>query len=396
MAAEGLRVVAVASREASEVEEDPYHDLTFLGLVGILDPPREDVAESIRQCQQAGIQVVMVTGDHPETARYVARKVHLAGDDEFEVMTGTELGEDGAEVSERIRESGVFARVTPEQKLALVDARQDAGGVVAMTGDGVNDAPALKSADIGIAMGERGEEVAREAADMVLLDDSFPTIVRAIQQGRNIFQKIRKFVIYLLSGNAGEILAVGIATVLGAPMPLTPLQILYLNMINDVFPALAIGVGKGSDEVMERPPRDPEESIITGRNWGEIIGYGAVIAVTILGAFAFALEVLDYSTPRAVTVSFLTLSISRLLHVFNMRDPGSGVLRNRITQNPFVWGAIVVSVGLLLLAVYVRPLAGILEVTRLDWTGWAVVGVSSLLPVLAGQAYLLLVGRRRL
>jgi Ca2+-transporting ATPase len=390
LAEEGLRVLALARKRVADADATPYDDLGLIGLVGLLDPPRTDVRPVIERCQEAGIRVVMVTGDHPETARAIADAVGLRMN-EHAVETGADLGSvealDG-DARERLLRAAVFARVTPKQKLDLVDLYQDSGQVVAMTGDGVNDAPALRSADIGVAMGQRGTDVAREAADMVLQDDAFSSIVEAVRQGRIIFDNIRKFVVYLLSGNVGEILAVGGAATVGLPLPLLPLQILYLNVLNDVFPALALGVGRGTDEAMDRPPRDPEESVVTPYLWGLIGGYGVLIAVTILGAFLVALYPMGMETPRAVTVSFLTLSISRLLHVFNMRTPTSGLFDNEISRTPYVWGALALCLGLLLLAVYWPPLAAILSVVPPGSDGWLLIAGASVAPLLVGQAYL--------
>ncbi|MFP4228721.1 MAG: cation-translocating P-type ATPase [Salinivenus sp.] len=391
LAQEGLRVLALAQKNVDDTEAPPYEQLGLLGLVALMDPPRTDVRPVIERCQDAGIRVVMVTGDHPETARAIAEAVGLEMN-EYAV----EKGEDFTSIESlsdtdqtRLLQAAVFARVTPKQKLDLIDLYQASGQVVAMTGDGVNDAPALRSADIGVAMGTRGTDVAREAADMVLQDDAFSSIVAAVRQGRIIFDNIRKFVVYLLSGNVGEILAVGAAAGFGFPLPLLPLQILYLNVLNDVFPALALGVGRGTGEVMDRPPRDPEESVVTSYHWGLIGGYGVVIALTILGAFLAALQGLDMNVDQAVTVSFLTLSISRLLHVFNMRSPDSGLLNNEISRTPYVWGALALCLGLLLLAVYWPPLAAILSVVPPSLNGWLLIGAASLVPLLAGQVYLL-------
>ena len=390
LAEKGLRVLALARKTVDQADASPYTDLELLGLVGLMDPPRTDVRPVIERCQKAGIRVVMVTGDHPETARAIAEAVGLHVNEH-----SVERGEDFISIDrldeenrERLRRTAVFARVTPKQKLDLVNLFQDAGQVVAMTGDGVNDAPALRSADIGVAMGQRGTDVAREAADMVLQDDAFSSIVEAVRQGRIIFDNIRKFVVYLLSGNVGEILAVGGAATFGFPLPLLPLQILYLNVLNDVFPALALGVGRGTEQAMDRSPRDPEEPVVTSYHWGLIGGYGLVIALTILGAFAVALGGLGMETERAVTVSFLTLSISRLLHVFNMRTPTSGVFHNEITRTPYVWGALGLCLALLLLAVYWAPLATILSVVPPGLEGWLVIGGASVVPLLVGQIYL--------
>ncbi|MGM0578465.1 MAG: cation-translocating P-type ATPase [Myxococcota bacterium] len=397
MAEEGLRVLGLATKEAADCDVAPYESLELLGLVGLLDPPRADVRDAIRRCQDAGIRVVMVTGDHPATARKIASDVGLIHGDDVDVVSGSEfdvLERDGDDVRRRFLEADVFARVSPKQKLDLVDLHQEHGGVVAMTGDGVNDAPALQSADIGIAMGRRGTEVAREAADMVLLDDAFTSIVSAVEQGRVIFANIRKFVIYLLSGNVGEILAVGAAAVVGAPLPLLPLQILYLNVLNDVFPALALGIGPGSGSEMQRPPRSSKVSVLEREHWWAIGLYGAIIAVAIGGVFWVSLGVFGFPVERAVTVAFLTLSISRLLHVFNMRWADSGLVVNEISRNPFVWAALALDVGLLLLAVYFVPLAGVLSLVHPGTTGWLLVAAASAVPLVAGQAWLVLRARR--
>lgn len=390
LAQEGLRVLALARKTVNDADVPPYEQLALVGLVGLMDPPRTNVRPAIQQCQRAGIRVVMVTGDHPETARSIAEAVGLDMN-EHTVEEGPDFTSieslDRAD-RDRLLRTSVFARVTPKQKLDLIDLYQDSGQVVAMTGDGVNDAPALRSADIGVAMGERGTDVAREAADMVLQDDMFSSIVAAVNQGRIIFDNIRKFVIYLLSGNVGEILAVGAAATLGFALPLLPLQILYLNVLNDVFPALALGVGRGAEEVMDRPPRDPTESVVTARHWRLIGGYGILIGVIVLAAFFTMLYGLEADTARAVTVSFLTLSITRLLHVFNMRQPESGVFDNEISRTSFVWAALALCVGLLLLAVYWPALAHILSLVPLGVDGWLVVVSSSLIGLLLGQVSL--------
>jgi Ca2+-transporting ATPase len=279
----------------------------------------------------------------------------------------------------------VFARVSPEQKLNLITLYQSTNAIVAMTGDGVNDAPALQKADIGVAMGQRGTQVAKEAADMVLQDDAFSTIVAAVEQGRAIFSNIRKFTIYLLSGNVGEIIAVGLTSLLNAPLPLLPLQILYINLVNDSFPALALGVGEGSPALMERPPRNPEESVLTRRHWSAIAGYGIVIAVAILGSYTLARLWLGMTQAEAVTISFMTLGFSRLWHVFNMRDRNSGYLRNEITQNPYVWGALLFCTGLLLIAVYVPLLSTALETADPGGRGWLLILAMSFVPLIVGQ-----------
>jgi Ca2+-transporting ATPase len=390
LADEGLRVLGLATRQVSSVDAEPYEELEWLGLVGMWDPPRREIRSVIDQCQAAGIRVVMVTGDHPSTAHNVAEAVGLI-DENGEPVTSDEIGEFGTHDDQqrrRLLDTEIFARVTPAQKLELIDLHQGDGQVVAMTGDGVNDAPALQSADIGIAMGQRGTEVAREASDMVLLDDAFESIVAAIEQGRVIFGNIRRFVVYLLSGNVGEILAVGGASVAGAPLPLLPLQILYLNILNDVFPALALGVGPGSGGEMDEPPREAGTAILEAEHWWEIAGYGLVIAGTVGGTFAYALGPAGMSAGRAVTVSFLTLSVTRLFYVLNMRKPTSGVVSNEITRNPWVWGALGLDIGLLAFAVYYPPLAEVLSVEPPGIDGWLMVAVGAMIPLVLGQVYL--------
>ena len=384
----GQRVLAVAAKTVADLEAPPYEDLVFLGLLGFSDPPRPEVRSALTPCHDAGIRVVMITGDQPVTARLVARAVGLVESDTARVINGSELKKFD-ELSEKERReilrAPIFARVSPKQKLDLISLYQRDGAVVAMTGDGVNDAPALKKADIGIAMGERGTQVAREAADMVLLDDAFSTIVSAIGQGRVIFDNIRSFVLYLLSCNISEVLVVGIAALINAPLPILPLQILFLNLVTDIFPALALGVGEGGPGVMERGPRQSEKPIISRRHWFIIGRYGMLMTFAVLGAFWLAFRLLGMGEERSVTVSFLTLSFTQLWHVFNMRSQGSSFFHNNITRNPFIWGALLLCTGLMLTAVYFPPLAAILKLADPGRGGWIVVAVMSLLPLLFEQ-----------
>lgn len=388
MAEQGLRVLALAQKTAHSIDSKPYESLTFLGLVGLLDPPRDDVPPAIELCKKAGMKVVMVTGDQAVTARNIGSAVGLIDEGDTEVIHSSELrslNELTDEEKKRILEASIFARVNPRQKLDLVDLHQKNGSVVAMTGDGVNDAPALKEADIGIAMGLRGTQVAREAADMVLKDDSFSTIVAAVEQGRVIFGNIRKFVFYLISCNVSEIMIVGLASVINAPLPILPLQILFLNLVTDVFPALALGVGEGDPDIMKHPPRDPKEPILGRSRWLAIGGYGIVMTLSVLGALALALIWLKMGQRQAVTVSFLTLAFAQLWHVFNMRDRGSRFIRNDITRNHFIWGAIALCAVLILIAVYVPGIATVLKVINPGMKGWILIIVMSLIPWIAGQ-----------
>lgn len=388
MAEQGLRVLALAQKTVDSIDSKPYENLTFLGLVGLLDPPRDDVPPAIDLCKKAGMKVVMVTGDQAVTARNIGSAVGLIDEGDTEVIHSNELkspNELSHEDKQRILNASIFARVNPRQKLDLVDLHQKNGCVVAMTGDGVNDAPALKEADIGIAMGLRGTQVAREAADMVLKDDAFSTIVAAVEQGRVIFGNIRKFVFYLISCNVSEIMIVALASVINAPLPILPLQILFLNLVTDVFPALALGVGEGDPDIMKHPPRDPKEPILGRSRWLAIGGYGIVMTLSVLGALALALIWLKMGQRQAVTVSFLTLAFAQLWHVFNMRDRGSGFIRNDITRNRFVWGALGLCTVLILAAVYIPGIATVLKVTNPGMKGWILIIVMSLIPWIAGQ-----------
>jgi Ca2+-transporting ATPase len=389
LAREGLRVLALAQKQAARPDEPPYEQLELLGLIGLSDPPRADVRDSIARCCTAGIRVLMVTGDQPATARAVAHAVGLVDNgDETDIMHGRDLkppAEIGAGELKRLRRATIFARVSPKQKFDLIAIYQEAGDVVAMTGDGVNDAPALKKADIGVAMGRRGTQVAREAAAMVLKDDAFSSIVAAVEQGRIIFNNIRKFVLYLLSCNVGELMVVGVATLANSPLPILPLQILFLNLVTDVFPALALGVGPSEPDLMRRPPRAPRERIITALQWRQIAAYGALMTVAVLSAFAIALGPLALPLRVAVTIAFLTMALAQLWHVFNMRDASAIRWRNEITRNPAVWVAIAICLALLAGALYVPPLATLLQLQRPGAEGWALVLGFSMLPLVIAE-----------
>jgi len=390
-AQDGLRLLALAKKEGVPKDADPYESLTLVGLVCFLDPVREDVPDAIKACRAAGVRVIMLTGDHAATAETIARKASLGDGDMKVIESGEIAGLDPENISEdmraRIMEADVFARVSPETKLTLVSLFQDAGHVVAMTGDGVNDAPALKKADIGIAMGKRGTQVAQEAAHMVLQDDAFETIIAAMRQGRVIFDNIRKFVVYLMSCNVSEVLVVGLAVGAGLPTPLLPLQILFLNLVTDVFPAFALGLGKGDENVMTKPPRDPTEAIVDRPRWILIGILGASITIATLGAFAAALFLLSLETGPAVTVAFLTLALAQLWNVFNVRDHDSGLLRNEVVKNGYVWGAIALCLGLIGLALWFPPLADLLGLPSPGRAGLVLGVTASLVPLVLGQGW---------
>ncbi|MCF6158266.1 MAG: cation-transporting P-type ATPase [wastewater metagenome] len=388
MAEEGLRILAFAEKTVATPDVNPYEQLTFLGMTGLMDPPRRDVAPAIDKCRDAGIKVVMVTGDQAVTARSVGSAVKLVQEDKAEVILGKDLKSPDELSEEELRhvlQVPIFARVSPKQKLDLTTIYQKKGFVVAMTGDGVNDAPALKKADIGIAMGQRGTQVAREASDMILLDDNFSSIVDAVEQGRVIFNNIRKFVLYLMSCNISEIMVIALYSAIDAPLPLLPLQILYLNLITDVFPALSLGVGKGDPHIMRQPPRSGKEPILARYHLLAIGIYGLIMSASVLCAFELALRWERIEEEEAVSVSFITLAFAQLWHVFNMRDVGSSFFRNDITGNPFIWGSLVLCSGLIAAAVYVPGLSTVLKVHNPEMDGWILALVMSTIPWVIGQ-----------
>ncbi len=386
MAQDGLRVLAIAQKTALRADEDPYRELTLLGLIGLIDPPRKSVGDAILGCQRAGVRVVMVTGDQGPTARFIAGAVGIRTDSD--IVLGQELSRvsnGSIEPDDQWLNASIFARVTPAQKLELVKRAQRNGEIVAMLGDGVNDAPALKSANIGVGMGKRGTDVAREASDMILRDDAFDSIVVAIEQGRVIFGNIRTFIRYLLSCNLSEILVVLLGVAAQTPLPVLPLQILFLNLVTDVFPAMALGIGEGDPHAMDRPPRRPDEPVLTRRHWIGIAASGFLIAVTVFLSLLISLHLLNLDQPQSVTVSFLTLAFAQLWHAFNMRQPGSGIWKNQITTNRYLWMAIALCTLLLIAAVHVPWMAQPLQTGNPGWRGWAVVGIMSLIPLVVLQ-----------
>ncbi len=388
----GLRVLACAMKMDTQVDGAPYEGLVLIGLTGLEDPARADVPHAIRDCRQAGIRVVMVTGDHAVTARSIGRAVGL-GESAANVVEGKKIAQVIEAGQPALRDVGIFARVSPAEKLALVRAYQAAGEIVAMTGDGVNDAPALQQADIGVAMGLRGTDVAREAAAMILLDDAFPTIVRAIREGRVIFGNIRRFVVYLLSCNLSEVMVVGSAVLSALPLPLLPLQILYLNLVTDVFPAFALAMGEGEAGILKRSPRDPKEPILGRRQWITVILHGAALTVSTFGALAAA-RWLDLDARQSVTVTFLTLAFAQLWHALDMRHVRSRLIVNEVTRNGWLWGALVLCTGLLATPPYLPPVAHLLQLAPLTAGMWSVVLAFSLAPLIVAQATMVVVGHR--
>jgi len=377
LAKSGLRVIAGAYKPAASSDGDIAVDLVFVGLFGMIDPPREEVYAAIEECKTAGIMVIMITGDHPATAKHIALKLGIADNSNCKEIVGKEM-KDFEHLTDQDKsnwvDTKVFARVSPKQKLDLVSVLQERKNIVGMTGDGVNDAPALKKADIGIAMGLRGTQVSQEVADMVLKDDSFSSIVLAIKQGRVIFENIRKFVIYLLSCNLSELLVIATASVLNLHFQLFALQILFINLITDVLPALALGVTKGSDDIMQQPPRNMNEPIIDRKRWKTIFFYSIVIGAMSIGAVFFSHFTVhkaeNWNPELCNNILFFTLIFSQLLHVLNMAGNNSSFFRSEVFRSKYVWGAIILSV-IILIGMYiiepVRKVLSLYEMSSIDW-----------------------------
>jgi len=391
---EGLRVLAfgyktIDTLPEGQEAEDFLHQLTFTGLVGFIDPPRKEVAEAIDTCRKAGIKVVMVTGDHPGTAKNVGKQVNLfeESEDSPGSITGKNLKEEleKAKDNSNLTKTSVFSRMDPSQKLSLIKHFQENGEIVGMTGDGVNDAPALKRANIGIAMGKRGTEVAQEVSDMVLKDDAFNSIVQAIKQGRIIFGNIRKFIIYQLSYHLSEIIIIATISFSLFALPLLPLQLLFLNLLSDVFPALALGVGEGSPGVMKKPPKDPEEPILTRQNWIQVGLYGSILAICICGAYYFAHYVWEQPEEITNNVAFFSLAFSQLLHVFNMRESDEHIFKNQVTRNKYIWMALALCFSILFAAYFIPGIADVLSFQKLELRIWGLIVVTSLLPLIIIQ-----------
>lgn len=386
MAAQALRVVAVAFRQWSEkpplTEEALERNLVFAGMAGMVDPPRPEVKEAVHLCRQAGIRPVMITGDHVLTAEAIGRElgIYQKGDC---AVTGAELDKMSDKELETAAETcTVFARVAPEHKVRIVQAFQKRGNVVAMTGDGVNDAPALKTADIGCAMGKSGTEVAKGASDLILTDDNFATIVEAVREGRGIYDNIRKAVHFLLSSNIGEILTIFVAMLLGWAAPLLPIQLLWVNLVTDSLPAIALGMEPAEENIMERPPRKNTGSLFGDGLGGRILLEGVMIGVLALLAFGIGHVYFDQEDGYAVgrTMAFAVLSLSQLVHAFNMRGEGS-LGKLPFCSNKWLLMAFVVGVALQCVVIMMPPLAGVFQVVPLNGEQWLLTAALALAPL---------------
>ena len=368
MAAAGLRVLAVAYRRWPELPAtlDPETvecHLTLLGLIGLMDPPRPEVRDAVALCQSAGITVAMITGDHPATARAIATRLGIIAEGDG-VITGPELGRLApAQLAQAVERLRVFARVAPEQKIGIVRALQEKGYFVAMTGDGVNDAPALQRADIGIAMGVAGTDVAREAAHMILLDDNFATIVGAVREGRRIFDNIRKFVKYSVTCNSAEVWTLFLAPFLGLPVPLLPIHILWINLVTDGLPGLALALEPEERGIMQRPPRPPQESLFAHGMWQHMIWVGLLMAGTALFAQAWALHT---GSAHWQTMLFMVLALSQLGHVLAIRSERHSLFRQGLWSNRTLFLVVLGTAGLQLATIYAPPLNPIFKTEPLS------------------------------
>jgi P-type Ca2+ transporter type 2C len=389
-----LRNIAIAYRPLQNQvglnnEEEAEKDLTYIGLQGMIDPPRPEVKQAIIECREAGIKTVMITGDHIITAKAIARQLGIFQGNS-KVLDGQALNNMSIDELENIvDEVTVFARVSPEHKLKIVKALQNQGHIVAMTGDGVNDAPAIKSADIGIAMGITGTDVAKESSSLILLDDNFATIKAAIKEGRNIYENIRKFVRYLLASNVGEILVMLFAMILSLPLPMVPIQILWVNLVTDGLPAMALGLDQPEENVMKRKPRHPKEGVFArGLGW-KVVSRGFLIGISTLIAFMTVYHQRPNNLAYAQTIAFATLVLAQLIHVFDCRSEHSIFSRNPF-GNLYLVGAVLSSVILMLVVIYVpafQPIFHTLPIEPRDWL--LIIGMSSIPTfMLAGSLFI--------
>lgn len=394
LASQALRTIAIGFKEVSAKtiildEKEAEKDLTFIGLQGMIDPPRPEVKLAVQECKDAGIKTVMITGDHVITAKAIAKQLGILTKGS-KVLDGNALSEMTVdELEEVVEDVSVFARVSPEHKLKIVKALQNRGHVVAMTGDGVNDAPAIKAADIGVAMGITGTDVAKEASALVLLDDNFATIKAAIKEGRNIYENIRKFIRYLLASNVGEILVMLFAMLLALPLPLVPIQILWVNLVTDGLPAMALGLDKPEDDVMKRNPRSPKEGVFArGLGW-KVVSRGFLIGIVTLFAFMIAYHQNPDHLVYAQTVAFATLVMAQLIHVFDCRSEKSVFSRNPFGNKYLVW-AVISSMILMFIVIYYPPLQPIFHTVPIELRDWLmIIGLASVPTFLLAGSFLM-------
>lgn len=385
LASGGLRIIGTAFKNTTVDDDRLTNNLVFTGLIGMIDPPREEVLAAIRECRTAGINVIMITGDHPATAWNIAHQLHIVEESDSKVILGKEMKSfDQLSSAEKDQwaDCHVFARVSPKQKLDLIRVLQERKYVVGMTGDGINDAPALKKADIGIAMGLRGTQVAQEVADMILKDDAFSSIVLAIKQGRIIFANIQKFVVFLLSCNLSELFVISIASVFNLHFQLFPLQILFINLITDVLPALALGVTEGSPGIMKQLPRVASEPIIDTQRWKAIGVYSVIIAMVSIGAVLWSHYTMHrterWNAGLCNNILFFTLIFSQLLHVLNMGSSGVSFYKSEVFRNRYIWYSIIASLLILFGLYTLQPVRAVLSIHSMSLADWSVCFISAI------------------
>lgn len=380
MAEKALRVIAVAYKDVEKLPEtqDMEQDLTFCGLIGMIDPPREGVKEAVRTCRRAGIKTVMITGDHLQTAKAIAKELGIFKRGDLAIEGENLERMDQHELEKNIMQYSVFARVSPEHKVRIVKAFQSTGAVVAMTGDGVNDAPALKNADIGIAMGKGGTDVAKNASDMILTDDNFVTIVEAVKQGRNIYDNIKKAIHFLISTNIGEIVTIFFGLILGMKSPLLAIQLLWINLVTDSLPAIALGLEKEEENIMSRLPRNPKKSLFADGLWWKIIIEGTMLGMFTLLAFSIGNRL--YSVEVGRTMAFITLGMLELVHSFNIKSEES-IFKIGIFENKYLILALILGVLLQVIVVIINPLAEIFSLVPLTGIQWLYTILISIAPI---------------
>ena len=383
MAQRALRVIAVAYKDVDTMPnlnsaENVENNLVFCGLIGMIDPPREGVKEAVATCRKAGIKTVMITGDHLQTAKAIAKELGILRKNDLAIdgQTLEKMSKD--ELEKNIKKYSVFARVSPEHKVRIVKAFQVTGGVVAMTGDGVNDAPALKNADIGIAMGKGGTDVAKNAADMVLTDDNFVTIVEAIKQGRNIFDNIKKAIHFLIATNIGEIVTIFLGLILGMKSPLLAIQLLWVNLVTDSLPAIALGLEKPEKNIMEKMPRNPKKSIFAGGLWSKIIIEGLMIGTLTLVAFSIGNKFWGLEIGR--TMAFVAIGLIELVHSLNIKSTES-IFKCGLFENKFLIGAVILGTLMQIIVVIIPKLAEIFSLKPLNIEQWLITIIISVMPV---------------
>ncbi len=387
---EALRVLAFAYKEYTALPDtieskEVESDMTLVGLVGMIDPARPEAKEAIAKCKDAGIQTIMITGDYKETAFAIAKELGLA-QKESEAIMGSELDSlNDAELQERVKTTKVFARVSPDHKVRIVEALKRNGNVTAMTGDGVNDAPALKKADIGVAMGITGTDVAKNTAELILTDDNFSSIVAAVEEGRVIYDNIRKFVYFLLSCNIGEIILIFTSILMGIPIPLLPIQLLWLNLVTDSFPALALGTEKGDPDIMQKKPRDPKEPLLNKDLVTRIIIQSIAIGGTTLAAYLIALKSYPDNIEEARTIAFTTLILAELLRSYSVRSQTHSIFEIGLFTNMTLIYGTLFSFGLTIAVIYIPFLQPIFDTFPMGWADWKIVLPFAFIPLIVGE-----------